>query len=320
MRPVALLLVVGPLVSLAAHAQKPFIPESVVLVPLAALAQQQEGFGLAQVVNLVKMGVDEPSVIAAIRGADKVSFDTSVNGIIAMKSAGLSDKVIAAIIERAGNGGAITPIARHGVDSVVVQEGRTQPIYSTGVITRFAQDKGSAMDSLADAGTSAGAYAGGMAAAGAGVAPLAGVMIGVGALSQLRTRTLKGYSYELLSGTVSTNVIAADQPAEFTIPIASFQDGRYAAAEVALVKISTSKESQARVVGSAEAELKYKASGPIGDPKLKRPISRNAVTAEISKVNGNVAIKTTHLAQGEYAIVFILDGAALPAAVDFSVR
>lgn len=63
------------------------------------------------VIKLVKAGLSDDLIVTTIH-ASPGNYDTSANGLIALKTAGASDKVIAAIVEKAAGGGtASTPAA-----------------------------------------------------------------------------------------------------------------------------------------------------------------------------------------------------------------
>lgn len=299
------------------------------IMPLATFAQQ-EGFGLAQVTNLVKLGVDEPSVIAAINGAQKVSFDTSVDGIIAMKQTGLSDKVIAAIISRSANVAPTNPgknaLAPTGnMQLVAIQNGQTIPLKNSRIDATFAQSKnGNSKDALKSVGVGAASYGGaavgysGVLGSAAGLgAGMAGPVVGL--IGIHKTKTLKGFYFELMPQTTST-IVLSTSAAEFTIPLVVFNDGRYPVAEPVLLKLTVSEDARMRIAGTAKAEMKYSDLRGPQEPRAVEPYQHETVQAEIAKTNNVATIKTTGLPLGEYAIGFLLDGKLLPEALDFTVR
>lgn len=67
----------------AAHTQKP-----------AAPAKPDLGMTNEAVIKMVKSGLSEDLIIGAIKGATKKSFDLSADGLIALKTAGVSDKIM----------------------------------------------------------------------------------------------------------------------------------------------------------------------------------------------------------------------------------
>ena len=77
-----------------------------VLCPVLIAQQALNNDG---VLKLLKAGLSEDLVISTIN-ASPAAYDTSANGIVALKTAGASDKVIAAIVVRASAGSA-SPVA-----------------------------------------------------------------------------------------------------------------------------------------------------------------------------------------------------------------
>lgn len=281
-----------------------------------------EGFGLPQIVGLINMGVDEPSVIAAIRGAEKVSFDTSAAGLVAMKQAGLSDKVVAAILQRAS-----TPVVAAVFGPSVSQNGKTFNVGTAGVVNRFLPGKGNALQVLAEIGPTSLVTAAatglliGSAPAGLGV--LGGGLIGaipygVSALNMARGKTKQGFEYELLPGASSTNPLASAE-ATFQIPFSTLDDNRYRVAEPGLYRLVPDAKTDARVLGTAEGKVKVNSSGQVTKKTLE-PFKRESVAAEVAKAEAGVTLKTANLAPGEYAIGFVYDGKLLPQVMDFTVR
>jgi hypothetical protein len=141
----------------------------------------------------------------------------------------------------------------------------------------------------------------------------------VGVWSTLRTKTVKGFCYELVPRTTSTTVLAAGA-AEFKVPLASFQDGHYAFSEPFLLKLTVSPETQMRVAGTARAERKESVTKGPGEPKVTGKYRRDVVTAEITKADEVVTVKANSLIPSEYGLGFMLDGTLLPQILDFTVR
>jgi hypothetical protein len=67
------------------------------LSPGIVLSQSNKPLSNDDVVQMVKGGFDESTTVAAIEAAD-TSFDTSVQALIALKTAGVSEKVISAML------------------------------------------------------------------------------------------------------------------------------------------------------------------------------------------------------------------------------
>jgi len=75
----------------------PFLAVLLVISGLA-LAQSNKPLTNDDVVQMVKGGFDESTTIAAIQAASDTNFDTSVQALLALKGAGVSEKVISAML------------------------------------------------------------------------------------------------------------------------------------------------------------------------------------------------------------------------------
>ncbi len=64
---------------------------------MAASLQAQETLTNSDIIHMVEAGFDEATVIQAIE-AGKPDFDTSVQGLISLKDAGVSEKIIRTIL------------------------------------------------------------------------------------------------------------------------------------------------------------------------------------------------------------------------------
>ena len=76
----------------------------------AAVAQQT--MNNDAVIKMVKAGLSDDLIVTTIN-SDPGKYDTSVNGLIALKQAGVSDKVVAAMVSKNA-----TPAAAQNLDSV----------------------------------------------------------------------------------------------------------------------------------------------------------------------------------------------------------
>jgi hypothetical protein len=81
---------------------------AVVFLAICPLLVAQQVMNNGSVIKLVKAGLSEDLIITTINGAAG-NYDISADGIIALKSAGASDKVIAAIVAKASTP---TPVTR----------------------------------------------------------------------------------------------------------------------------------------------------------------------------------------------------------------
>lgn len=68
------------------------------LISGLALAQSSKPLTNDDVVQMVKGGFDESTTVAAIQAASDTNFDTSVQALLALKGAGVSEKVISAML------------------------------------------------------------------------------------------------------------------------------------------------------------------------------------------------------------------------------
>jgi hypothetical protein len=84
---------------------------AVVFLACCPLLLAQQSLNNDSVIKLVKAGLSEDLIITTIN-ASPGTFDTSANGLIALKSAGASDKVVSAIVLRASGS---TPAASAAV-------------------------------------------------------------------------------------------------------------------------------------------------------------------------------------------------------------
>jgi hypothetical protein len=67
-------------------------------IPARAAPAAADEITNADVVKMVKAGLGETVVIAALRGSKKTSFDLSPDGLVALKAAGVSDAIITAML------------------------------------------------------------------------------------------------------------------------------------------------------------------------------------------------------------------------------
>lgn len=96
----------------------------VVLVFLAfcSLLVAQQALDNASVAKLVKAGLSDDLIISTIN-ASPGTYDTSTDGVIALKSAGASDKVVTAILLKASGGAPAAPPAAPASAASALPEG-----------------------------------------------------------------------------------------------------------------------------------------------------------------------------------------------------
>jgi hypothetical protein len=80
----------------------------VVFLAFCPLLVAQQTMNNDAIIKLVKAGLSEDLIISTVNGSTG-QYDTSADGIIALKTAGVSDKVVAAIVMKASGGGAAAP-------------------------------------------------------------------------------------------------------------------------------------------------------------------------------------------------------------------
>lgn len=85
----------------------------VFLVACPLLAAQQ-ALNNDAIIKLVKAGLSDDLILSTI-GAQAGTYDTSTNGLIALKAAGVSDKVVAAIVVKAAATPEPTPIPQREI-------------------------------------------------------------------------------------------------------------------------------------------------------------------------------------------------------------
>jgi hypothetical protein len=84
-----------------------------VFLAICPLLAAQQALNNDSVIQLVKAGLSEDLIISTIH-ASPGTYDTSANGLIALKSAGVSDKVVTAIVVKASAPATMAPIPLPG--------------------------------------------------------------------------------------------------------------------------------------------------------------------------------------------------------------
>jgi hypothetical protein len=79
--------------------------------PSSGTSAQADEITNADVVKMVKGGLGEAVVIAALRGPKKTRFDLSPDGLVALKAAGVSDAIIAVMLDPSAAPSAGTSLA-----------------------------------------------------------------------------------------------------------------------------------------------------------------------------------------------------------------
>ncbi len=81
---------------------------AVIFLVMSPLLLAQQALNNASIIKLLKAGLSEDLVVSTIN-ASPGTYDTSAEGLIALKGAGASDKVVSAVVVRASSGG-VAPI------------------------------------------------------------------------------------------------------------------------------------------------------------------------------------------------------------------
>ena len=102
---------------------------AVVFLAICPLFVAQQAMNNDSVIKLVKAGLSEDLIVTTISGAAG-NYDISADGIIALKTAGVSDKVVAAIVAKASAPAAAAPVPPP-VQAAV--QGRPEGIDDVGV-------------------------------------------------------------------------------------------------------------------------------------------------------------------------------------------
>jgi hypothetical protein len=80
-----------------------------ILLMFSSLLIAQQALNNDAIIKLVKAGLTEDLIITTIN-ASPGTFDTSVDGLIALKTAGVTDKVVAAIVTKANTPAVTAPV------------------------------------------------------------------------------------------------------------------------------------------------------------------------------------------------------------------
>src|ERR1035438_7184430 len=83
---------------------------ALVFLAFCPLLVAQQALNNDAVIKLVKAGLSDDLIVSTIN-ASAGSYDTSANGLIALKTAGVSDKVLSAIVLRASGSSNPAPAA-----------------------------------------------------------------------------------------------------------------------------------------------------------------------------------------------------------------
>ncbi len=102
---------------------------AVVFLVICPLIVAQQALNNDSVIKLVKAGLSDDLIVSTINGSPG-TYDTSADGIIALKTAGASDKVLAAIVQK---GTAPAPVAAAPAPAPSTASGLPEGIDEVGV-------------------------------------------------------------------------------------------------------------------------------------------------------------------------------------------
>ena len=102
---------------------------AVALIVLCPILMAQQTLDNSSVTKLVKAGLSEDLIVSTINSAPG-TYDTSAEGLIALKTAGVSDKEVAAIVAKISSVVPAAPIATQSATAPPIQA-PAPPFHST---------------------------------------------------------------------------------------------------------------------------------------------------------------------------------------------
>ena len=105
---------------------------SLVFLSFFSLLLAQQSLNNDAVIKLVKAGLSEDLIVTTIN-SQPGSFDTSTDGLIALKGAGVSDKVVAAIVARTANAKPAAAVSTSPVQTVQGDQDDPMAVHDPGV-------------------------------------------------------------------------------------------------------------------------------------------------------------------------------------------
>ncbi len=303
-----------------------YIVMVLIMIILPALALAKGDVVVKEMVDaLYRYNLSEAVIIETIRDASEVRIDTSVDGLIALKRAGYSDAVIRAIVVRTPGTAAATttasPSTAGAISFTATQGGKPTTLGPSQFATKFAQSKAKSWTDAVNGGggtlglaalsasTTVLGHAGSMLGLGAGIAALG--MIGRG------QNSVNGFQVQYLPGQHATTVLDS-ATAELAVNLAAFNDGKYARAEVVLLRLDVIAKDNARVIAAAKGAYK---GHDRNDARFEgAPFRYEGLPMESARDQQSLAVRLPALAAGDYAIGFVFEGDLLPEVLDFMVR
>ena len=259
---------------------KSLITALCLLASCAAWAQTSAGaMSNDDVIKLAKAGLSEAVILQTVDAAAAGSFDTTTNGLIALKQAGVTDAVVGRMVGKKAGGGATTvaaggacKLASNDENLLAIMDGARQ----INIGYRVAE-----METDVSAGST-----------------LANVF-SLGIVSE------KGKYSAVISGSTSSNRIKSRQP---VFPDLVAPTGQQASDTFYLVKLSPKGSRRAVVVGEASGGLfgyKEKMQFPPGaEFKMTLKKLQDSCTIKGDKYVVYEGTPATALPPGEYAIMY----------------
>lgn len=145
-----------------------------------------------------------------------------------------------------------------------------------------------------------------------------GIGVGVWQLSRLGGRqTIKGFQVRYLPGLHAATVLDP-APAELNLPLAAFNDGKYARARAILVRLDVMKNDNVRILAASKGAYKGKNAS---DARFEGvPFRYQELPMDITGGQQTLTVKLPALADGDYAVAFRFEDDLLPRVFDFMVR
>ena len=253
---------------------------------------------LPSLLELKRAGVGDDLLIMVIRKAKKVDFDTSPSGIVGLKNAGLTDAVIAAVMERQ-SGSTSTPPAPStppGPTFTVRQDGQPVALSAQAGKTTYVRSGANTADELYTS------IKAGKPVPVRGRNPLktVGLVLLEGENYEPR-RSWKGFEIDYLSGRSSDLILHPATPIEFSVPFALLQTGNnpFAAKDLApaLLKLRVLPTEEIRIVSTRKVEY---------EPGRRKVLAVDKAEIEpaVERQATSFLVRVTSLDPGEYTLAF----------------
>jgi hypothetical protein len=314
-----------------------------VIVFSCVFAQAQDALDNAGVLKLKVNGFGDDLIVSMIKSS-KANFSISPEQLVELKKAGLSEKVIQAMVERQsvlGQPSVAFPSAASAAASmdlrkiqemlpkeIATQDGQEIKLTAHPVMkSAMVQSKEKDFESALKKGIAAQAVS--MAANGIvqtavgsmGVAgiPVAGVAIDkVSSIFHKSKSIMEGYYLDFVSDLTSKNVFAAGKELSFFLPNTILPQDPL---KIIALSARISEKENIRILSARRVQIPT--NPRLGDPAIKvLKFEQNEIKSEISQEAKGVVIKLPGLSQGEYAIAQqeSKSGNIMQPVIDFTIR